>query len=110
MPSTDSTLPERRRRRRTIDSTSAHDTPFLVRRNPPGQLDQPIIPENNTCVSDSISPLKYASFDLKKGKTYRFRLINHCQSPTFNLPCFMRILKYCVRRPYRQLLRYAILD
>jgi len=70
LPATDSTLPERRRRSMGVTRSG------LEYRSPPGQLDQPVIPENNTCVVQAAADKKYASFDLKKGKTYRFRLVN----------------------------------
>lgn len=46
-------------------------------RGPANQLTQPVIPENNTCVEDMDSVVdRYATFDLKRGRTYRLRLIN----------------------------------
>lgn len=84
MPATDSTLPERRRRRRRSQSQSQDQNQVrdqvrgqerdLLGRNPGGQLDQPVIPENNTCFWEGDD--RYAAFDLKRGKGYRLRLIN----------------------------------
>ncbi|KAF8306373.1 hypothetical protein DL93DRAFT_2088718 [Clavulina sp. PMI_390] len=92
-PATNSILPERRRGvARSTDTRRRGDTSRLVypnkdpKRGPAHQLDQPVIPENNTCVwdlkgDDRIEEKdlhdRFATFDgLKPGGTYRLRLIN----------------------------------
>src|ERR1700733_9683623 len=90
-PSTDSTLPERRRRHRRarhphpsyLQSIANPEMALRARgsrksskagRSPGGQLEQPIIPRNNTCVWEGED--RYATLNFTPGKTYRLRVIN----------------------------------
>lgn len=89
-PSTDSTLPERRRRVHSGEKPQLRGmsgTGRMLRRSPAHQLDQPVIPENNTCVDELRETVKerYATFDLRRGKTYRLRIINAGQCLHFSL-------------------------